>query len=126
MANPGLIKNYGASGSIAKHRIVALAAADFTVGQANGAAKAYAGVSDLGSDKAGRCDVIKTQTAPLEFGANVAAGDPLIADADGKGIPFDKAAFGEDAQVWVIGTAEEAGDAGTIGTVTVNPFMIVK
>lgn len=129
MANPGFIKNFDAATSIAPHRIVAMFSNDFAVRQANGVAQPIIGLSEHGNDNnaiADRCDVVMSQTGEVEFGATIAPGQQIVTDAEGKAIPFDKAAYVEDNEIWVLGTALEGGDAGTIGTVTINPFLIVK
>lgn len=67
--------------------------------------------------KAGRpCDVVALGVAPVEYGGNVAVGDPLTSDADGRAVKADPA---DGAQSRVVGFAAEAGDEGTIGSVSI-------
>ena len=127
--NPGLIKNFDAATPIAAHRIVAMFTDDFAVRQANSVAQPIIGVSEHGNDGnalADRCDGVMSQIGYVEFGATITPGQPIISDAEGKAIPFDKTAYIEDVEIWVLGIALEGGDAGTIGNVTINPFLIVK
>lgn len=126
MANPGFIKNFDAASEIGTYRIVAMFNVDFTVQQAANVAMPIVGVSEHGSTDNGRCDVVMSQTGVVEYGGDVKTGDVLVADAQGRAIKFDKAGHADDDIIWALGTALEDGDEGTIGTATVNPFMIVK
>jgi len=126
MAQPGFIKNFDVSSAIGSYRIVAMFNVDFTTQQAADVSQAIVGVSEHGSDDSGRCDVVLSGTGAVEFGGVVVAGNPIVADSDGRAIAFNKADHTEDAEVWVLGVALENGDAGTVGTVTINPFLIVK
>jgi hypothetical protein len=61
--------------------------------QAAGATDALVGVSDfMGAKTGGPLDVVQAGLAELRLGGNVNAGDPLTADADGKGIKCAPAA----------------------------------
>lgn len=130
MANPGFIKNLKVDAVVDAYRIVALdSAADFSVKQASDVDQPIVGLSEHGSSPSNtemRCDVVMDRTGHVEYGGNVTTGDVLVADADGKAVSFSKAAYIEDAEVWAIGIALESGDAGTIGTTTISPFLIVK
>ena len=126
MANPGFIKNFDVSSAVAAYRIVSMFNADFTAQQAASVEQPIIGVSEHGSDSRGRCDVVMSQTGVVEFGGDIVTGNTLVAGGDGRAVAFDKATHADDAQVWALGVALENGDAGTIGTVTINPFLIVK
>ena len=126
MNNPGLIKNFDAPSAIGVHRIATFNGADFSVQQGSTITQAIAGLTEHGSDNVGRCDVVMTQTGLVEFGGDVTAGDSLMSDANGKAVAFDKSVPIDDAAIWILGTALESGDDGTIGTTTINPFLIVK
>jgi hypothetical protein len=71
------------------------------------------GALDIADGTAG--DIVQAGITPIEYGAVVAAGNPLTSDAQGRGIP---AAAGNS----VIGVAQEAGAAaGVIGSVLIAP-----
>lgn len=126
MAQPGLIKNYGVANVVESYRIAVMTDVDFTVEVAIDTTKAIVGVSEHGSTEKMRCDVVMSGIAAVEFGADIAPGDAIVADADGKAIPFVAADYSEDSLTWVLGVALESGKDGTIGSVTVNPFVVVK
>ena len=126
MAQPGFIKNFDATSDIASYRIVSLFNVDFTVQQAADVSQTVVGVSEHGSDNSGRCDVVMSGIGAVEFGGDIVTGNAIVADSDGKAIAFVKANHADDDEIWVLGTALENGDAGTVGTVTINPFLIVK
>ncbi len=130
MANPGLIKNFKVDAVVDAYRIVAFdSAADFSVKQASDVAQPIVGLSEHGSSPGNtemRCDVVMSQTGMVEYGADITTGDVLVSDDDGKAVAFSKVGYADDAEVWAIGVALESGDAGTIGTTTISPFLIVK
>lgn len=123
MRNEGLVKTYFAGAAIAAHRIVAPNGTDdLTVIQAAAATSKSIGVSDLGADASGdRVDVIISDIALVEYGGNVAEGDPLTADADGKAVV---AAPAVGANVRVIGFATVNGVSGDIGSVRIAPSVM--
>lgn len=105
--------NYRASGAVSPHRIVKFTTTDRVVSQASAATDKFCGVSTQVSTATGeRIEVVRTGIAPVEYGGNVAAGDPLTSDANGKAIV---ATFGTR----FIGIAEEQGDDGTIGSMLI-------
>lgn len=130
MANPGFIKNFTATAVIDAYRIVAFdSASDFSVKQATGVATPIAGLSEHGSSSGNReirCDVVMDQTGVIEYGDDIATGDVLVSDDEGKAVVFTPAQYADDAAVWAIGIALESGDAGTIGSTTISPFLIIK
>lgn len=82
-----LIKSYRASAETAGRRIVAFTGTGSEVGTATTATAPSFGVSmPLGADAGGMLDVTLSGLAELQLGGAVDAGDPLTADADGKGI----------------------------------------
>jgi hypothetical protein len=130
MANPGFIKNFRTDAVIDPYRIVAFdSAADFSVDQSAGVADPIVGLSEHGSSKGNtemRCDVVMDQTGNVEYGGDVATGDVLVSDAEGRAVAFSKAGYVDDAEVWALGVALESGKLGTIGSTTISPFLIVK
>ncbi|ATG77646.1 hypothetical protein [Pseudoalteromonas sp. 1_2015MBL_MicDiv] len=125
MAQPGFIRNFSAEDIIPPNRLVAVsAAADFHVGLAIDASAIYAGVTEQGTDDHLRVDVVMTQSAPIEFGGDIAAGDLIVADADGKAIGLDLASYVGETKIHVAGWAMEEGDAGTIGDIFLAPQLI--
>lgn len=127
MANPGLIKNFYTPSVVDQYRIVSFTGVkDREVEQASLPSGSVVGVSEHGSTNQGRVDVIMSGTGFVQYGGDIAAGDPLVADAQGQAVKFDPANHIEDEQVWIVGQAMEAGDAGTIGVVVIRPMLIVK
>jgi len=125
MAQPGFIRNFVAVAAIAANRLVAVSALeDFQVGPAVDASAVFVGVTEQGTDKHLRVDVVMTQSAPVEFGGDIAAGDLIVADADGKAIAFDLADYEGETQIHVAGWAMEEGDDGTIGDIFLAPQLI--
>ena len=110
-----LVGNFIASGAIAALRIAAFADQDDNAKQATGAAgEKYRGVScDADAADGARVDVTLLGIAPVTYGAAVARGDRLKADAQGRAIP---AAAGDAA----IGTAEVSGVVGDRGAVLIS------
>ncbi|MGJ8563846.1 MAG: capsid cement protein [Alphaproteobacteria bacterium] len=123
MHNPLFEKAFGASGAIAKRRILALAATNGLVTQAVAASTALIGISDPGADVVSgkTVDVITHGIAELDYGDTIANGDPITADADGKGIA---AAPATGVNMSIIGFAVEDGEDGVIGSVRLAPAII--
>lgn len=88
------------------------------------ASQPVAGVTDRvgGTARSGLVDLQLTQLADLRFGGAVAAGDPITADAAGRGVKATKPGAGE--VVWCVGTAQGSFVADDIGSVLVAPFAI--
>lgn len=119
MRNEGLQKTLIAAAAIAKNRIVVFhATAAHTVQQAAAAADKSIGVSDnLGADAAGdTLDVIVDGIALVTYGGDVAAGDLLTSDAQGRAV----VAAAADRK---IGVAMVAGVSGDIGSVRIAPSV---
>lgn len=105
---------FEASAAIQGRRIVAFsdAAASSKIAQAASATAPAIGVSDaLGADLGGMCDVHLAGLVQVELGATVAAGAPLMADANGRAITAVGAAATTRR---VIGFATEPGVVGDI------------
>ncbi|HHG4777649.1 TPA: hypothetical protein ACPWIL_006085 [Pseudomonas aeruginosa] len=106
------IESRRAAADVAPFRIASYDDTEGEFAQATGpnAAPLMGLVGSLGAVAGVVCDVIRSGPAELEYGAEVAFGDPLTADSDGRGV---KAKPGEA----FIARADEAGDEGTIGRV---------
>lgn len=114
MANPLLIKNYVAEADIVKHRLVMFGSEDGQVVPATAAASKVIGVNEALDVVTGeRVDVIRAGIAYVEYGGAVAAGDKLMAAADGKAVV---AAAGAN----YVGVAEESGADGDVGRVNIT------
>ncbi|WP_063705193.1 DUF2190 family protein [Pseudoalteromonas gelatinilytica] len=125
MAQPGFIRNFSAVSAITANRLVVVSALeDFHVAAATDASAVFAGVTEQGTDNHLRVDVVMTQSAPVEFGGDIAAGDLIVADAEGKAIALDLADYVGETQIHVAGWAMETGDAGTIGDIFLAPQLI--
>jgi hypothetical protein len=136
---PILIKSFVADAAIAPYRIVAIGAADGSAKQAAANSDALVGVTDsLGSTAAGRVDVLLAGPVHVEYGGNVARGDLLTADANGKAIKAtththtentagtytQNATSGAAATKSVIGMAMVTGVSGDIGSVNIHISQI--
>lgn len=78
-----------AGAAIAAHRIVTAGAAGHAVIQAAASSAPLLGIAGrAGGAAGGRVEIARQGIAPVEYGAAVAAGDFLTADADGKAIPL--------------------------------------
>lgn len=119
--NPGLIKTYVAAAAVTKRRIVKLTA-DGQVAQGAAASDKVVGVSqELDAALGERVDVAHTGLSDVEYGGNVAVGDPLTSDASGRAVVAAPAA---GANMRIIGFAQLAGVLGDIGAVLIEPgFM---
>jgi len=120
MANSGLIKSYIAAAVIAPFRICKPAATAGQVQQAAAATDKQFGVTTIVGAKAigDTVDLVHTGLADVEYGGNVAAGDLLTADADGKAVV---AAPAGGANARIIGVAHIAGASGDIGRMFITP-----
>lgn len=140
MQTPGLIKTFVAAGAVAPRRIVAFGAADGrgtpAAAQAAAATDALFGVSDsLGAAAGTPADITLSGLAEVEYGGDVAAGDLLTADAQGRAVAAARHTHEENlaetytqeaetaaaAGARTIGIAMMAGVAGDIGSVHVVP-----
>lgn len=122
MNNPELIKSVIAETAVAAYRIVKFGSADDKVVQATASTESYVGVSNnLGGDAGKRVDIVLSGVAEVEYGGNVARGDYLTSDANGKAVTANPAA-GVNANT--IGTAMASGAAGDIGSVDINKSRI--
>ena len=105
-------RNYLAATLIGAFLIAKHSANDGEVAQASAATDALMGVTDGVAPAAGeRVDIVKSGLADVTYGGNVAKGDPLTSNADGKAIKATVAGSR------LIGYAEVAGVSGDIGLV---------
>lgn len=122
MAHNTSARNYTAGGAIAPYRIVKPGAADGEVVQAAAATDFLMGVCEsVGPASGERCDIVKSGIADVEFAGVVARGEPVTADADGKGV---KAAPAAGANARIIGFAEVTTAAGDIAPVLLAPGVM--
>lgn len=124
---PTFTRSYQAAADIAGHRIVkfAVPASGATVTTAAAGADPVMGVSDsLGADAGGMLDVHQGGLVPVQLGGTVEAGDPLMADAEGKAIDATAAAAAGAATVRIVGYANEPGVAGDIIAVLFAPTIL--
>ncbi len=116
-ANVGMAKTFIAGGAIAEYRIVQFGASDREALQASAATQKFAGVAGLPKGVAAvsgdSIDVIKSGVAEVIYGSNVAVGDVLTADAQGRAVV---AADGNS----VIGIAQITGVSGDLGAVQIQ------
>jgi hypothetical protein len=116
---PGMAKNYVATAAIEKYRIVKFAATFGQVTKGAAATDLLMGVSsDVDTGATERCDVYRTGIAPVIYGGNVAAGDLLTSDSDGRAIATTT------ANNRYIGIAEEPGVLGDLGSVMICPGIV--
>lgn len=115
---PTFIKGYRADTAIAPYRFVAYAPDEGGAIQSTAAADAMLGVSgSLGADSGQQVDVTRQGIGEVEYGAAIAYGDPLTANADGKAVV---AAAGEPYAA----RAEHDGTAGVIGHVWLEAGVV--
>lgn len=128
MNNPGLAKTFHAAGAIAARRIVKFGATAGTIVQAVADADALIGVCAQpgGAASGARVDAYLTGIVEVDYGATVAAGDMLTADADGKAVPVVRHTHDASNPATVkrvIGMAMVSGSAGDIGSVLLRPSL---
>lgn len=118
-----LRKNYDASGVVPPYRAVKFDTVKLAVVLATAAAdKVIGGSGRFGASVAGdRIEVTRLGFEEFELGGTVAAGDPLVADANGRLVVATPAA---GANVWSIGQAEVAGVNLDVIKVLVSPMRI--
>lgn len=114
-----LTKSLTATTAIPAHTLVKYGAADGTCVPAVDATAFIFGVAhEIDTAVGERCSVHGPgNIAPVIYGATVARGDPLTANASSQAIKATAAGQ------FVVGFAEVSGVAGQIGTVTVAPFV---
>ncbi|TQI78705.1 hypothetical protein FHU10_1254 [Serratia fonticola] len=115
---PGLITGSRAEGDIVARSLVNHSTEEGFSAQAIDGSKLIIGVTTLVPASDGEVfDIIRSGLALVSYGADVALGDPLTANADGFAVP---AAAGD----WFIGYAEVPGTEGDIGSVWINPGQL--
>ncbi|MCG7549213.1 hypothetical protein [Pseudoalteromonas sp. Of7M-16] len=126
MAIPGLIRNFESNAPLPANRFVAADIGDFMATNATGIQSPILGVTEQGTDKKLRVDVVMTQLAPIELGGDFAGGEYAVSDSEGRAIPLDPTALADDTEIHVAGKVLEKGDAGTIVDIHIAPFVIIK
>lgn len=115
---PLLTNPYIATTAVAGNRIVKHGAADGAAVQATANNEAFLGISDKqGADAGGVLDVHELGEADVTYGGNVARGDPLTSDAQGRAVTAAPAA---GTNVSIIGWARIAGVLGDVAPITIN------
>lgn len=123
MRNEGLAKTLIAGAAVAARRIVKFGSSDTAVIQAAAATDLSIGVSDLGADSGGYCDVIVDGIALVEYGGEVTRGQLLTADTNGRAVAAAPAAT---ASARVIGVAMLSGVSGDIGSVLISQGSVTN
>lgn len=121
---PTFIRAYEAAAEIDGYVIVTYAApaAGKTVTTATNGTAPLVGVSDaMGAPIGGMCDVHRAGLVSVRLGGAVSAGDPITADANGRGI---EAAPASGDSVFIVGFADEPGVADDIIDVFCAPGTI--
>lgn len=122
--HPVLTNPYTATTAIAGRRFVKHGATDGAAVQATAATDKLLGISgSQGADAGAVCDVIELGYAEVEYGGNVARGDPLTADANGKAV---KAAPAATATAEVGAWAISSGVAGDFALVKLARFTLAN
>lgn len=122
--HPLLTNPYTATTAVTGRRFVKHGAADGAVVQAAAATDKIVGVSaPMGAEAGAVCDVVELGYAEVEYGGNVARGDPLTADADGKAV---KAAPAATATAEVGAWAIVSGVAGDFAKVRLGRFTLAN
>lgn len=115
---PTFIKGYRADTAIPAYRFVAYSPDEGGMVLSTNGADAKLGLSDsLGADEGKMGDVIRQGIGEVEYAGNIAPGDPLTANADGRAVV---AAAGEPYSA----RAEQEGDAGVIGKVWLEAGIV--
>lgn len=121
MHNPGLIKSFEADGAIAGRRIVQFST-NGAVKQGVDSTHALLGVSErVGASDGAMCDVILSGAAEVVYGGNVAHGDPLTCDSQGRAV---KANPSSGVTAHVLGLAMVDGASGDHGSVLISNHSI--
>lgn len=119
---PTLTKNYRAGAAIAPRRLVTVGDADGVIVQASAQTSLPFGVSDeLGAESGARADAHRAGIAEVEYGGNIARGQLVTADADGRAVVANP---GEAESAHVFGVAEVSGVAGDVGSILIAPSRI--
>ncbi|UUE71099.1 capsid cement protein [Pectobacterium aroidearum] len=115
---PGLITGHKAESSVTRRRLIVRGDAEGSVTQATGGTTLIIGVSTAVDGVIGdTVDLIRSGLAPVTYGADVTADEPLTSDAEGRAIPATAGAF-------VIGYAEYDGAEDDVGSVWIAPGQL--
>lgn len=124
MTSKVFTKSFRAAAAMAGYLIAKHSAANGTVELATGNTDPLIGAVDsLGVDAGDLADFNLGGAGQVRYGGNVAAGDPLTADANSKAI---KALPANSTQVRIIGFALVAGVADDIGEYFIAPGCLSK
>ena len=122
MANPDVIKNFQADGDVGAYLLLKPGSDDNQVAVAAAATDALIGASTFVAAKDGApCDAVLGGIADVYCGDDVAFGDPITSDADGKAV---KAAPVAGANARLAGVALCAGAAGDLIQVLLSPSVM--
>ena len=123
MANPGLIKNYTAGGTVNQYRVVKFGSSDGVVVQGAAATDLLIGVScQPGAVASGeRVDVVRDDMADVEYGDTITRGKKLTCDSVGRVV---EAAPAAGANAHIIGIAEVSGVVGDIVPMYIEPSVM--
>lgn len=118
----GLIKNFRSSAAIGARLIVKFGAADDTIALATAATDASIGVTgELAAASGERADVMMGDIVEIVLGGNVARGDKLTSDGQGRAVT---AAPGAGVTHHIIGFALASGVLGDWAPVRFAPSML--
>lgn len=122
MANPGLVKTYDASGTIAAYTVVKFTTTDFQVAAAAAVSDKLAGITtEVGVVDGERVDVIHDGIAYVTAGGTIAAGDALTVNASGQVVT---AAPATGANANCIGRARQSAVSGDVLEVIIDFFVL--
>ncbi|QYD20539.1 DUF2190 family protein [Klebsiella quasipneumoniae] len=115
---PGLITCHKAEVALAARRLVTHGTVPDEITLAIDGSKLIIGVTTLVAASAGEpADVVRSQLTPVVYGDDVAAGDPLTADAEGRAVPATAGQF-------YLGFAEYDGAEDDLGSVWIAPGQL--
>ncbi|EPK4543384.1 hypothetical protein [Serratia marcescens] len=114
---PGLITCHKTEVALAARRLVTHGSVPDEITLAVDSSKLIIGVTTIVTSDVGEpTDVVRSQLTPVVYGADIVAGDPLTADAEGRAV---KATSG-----FYLGFAEYDGAEGDIGSVWIAPGQL--
>ena len=121
-----LTRSWPAGAVVRGNRIVALATNADTIAETTGPTQAAIGVSDaMGATVAGQmCDVHLVGAVEVVAGGNIARGDWLISDAQGRAVPLPAPAVAAQTRE-VVGRALGAAAEGDLLFVLLGPTRVV-
>ncbi|HED9670920.1 TPA: DUF2190 family protein [Klebsiella pneumoniae] len=115
---PGLITCHKTEVALAARRLVTHGTVPDEITLAVDGSKLIIGVTTLVAASVGEpTDVVRSQLTPVVYGDDVAAGDPLTADDEGRAVPATAGQF-------YVGFAEYDGAEDDIGSVWIAPGQL--